>query len=224
MSANPVATPAATPEPAPAPAQGTPAPAAAPAAPAREPQVKTFFSQKGKTEPPAEAPPDFSKSPEMDKAYKSMQGDYTRKTQELADMRRSFESEQGALKAEREAMQRNHDALMEAIRGRGVQTPAAQTTDPVAQVQALRSEGRYEEADKLMLDYVQKVAQEQVAPIRRDAETAKLQSTFQATAMNVVAQNPVVAEYRDEVVKLFDAPTATMQKLRSIALSSPENV
>ena len=224
MSANPqVATPAATPEPAPAPAQGTPAPAAAPAA-QQEPQVKTFFSKKGKTEPSAEAPPDFSKSPELEKAYKSMQGDYTRKTQELAEMRRSFESEQAALKAEREAMQRNHDALMEAIRGRAPEGQPAQPNDPVSQVQALRAEGRYEEADKLMLDYVQKVAQEQVAPIRRDAETAKLQSTFQATAMNVVASNPVVAEYRDEVVRTFDAPTPTMQKLRAVALSSPENV
>src|ERR1700690_130096 len=148
MSANPVvATPAATPEPAPAPAQATPAPAAAPAAPPQEPQVKTFFSKKGKAEPSAEAPPDFSKSPDLEKAYKSMQGDYTRKTQELAEMRKSFEAEQLTLKAEREVMQRNHDALMEAIRGRAPEGQPAQPNDPVSQVQALRAEGRYEEAD-----------------------------------------------------------------------------
>ena len=223
MSALPeVVTPAATPDP--APTQGTPAPAAAPAAPAAEPQVKTFFSKKEKAETPASAP-DFSKlSPDLQNAYKSMQGDYTRKTQELAEMRKSFESQQESLKAERETMQRNQEAFLEAIRGRSQEAQPQGQTDPASQVQALRAEGRYDEADKLMLDIVKQAALEQVAPIKRDAETAKLTSTFQATAMNVVASNPVVAEYRDEVVKVFDAPTPQMQAIRRVALSSPENV
>lgn len=224
MSANPqVATPAATPEPAPAPAQGTPAPAAAPAAPASEPQVKTFFSKKA--EGTKAEQPDFSKlSPELQNAYKSMQGDYTRKTQELADMRREFEGQQATLKAEREAMQKSQEAILEAIRNRTPAEGAPQPTDIPSQIQALRDEGRYREADLLFADFVKQAALQEVAPLKQQAETDRLQSAFTKTAMNVVTTNPVVAEYRDEVVKVFDAPTPIMQKLRSVALASPENV
>lgn len=225
MSAVVEATPLATPAEAPVSTPGTPPPAATKEAPPPEPQVKTFFSKKAAAEKPQDALPDLSKlSPEMQNVYKSFQGDYTRKTQELAEMRKSFEGQQESLKAEREAMQRNHDALMEAIRGRGQEKAPDGQTDPVTQVQALRAEGRYDEADKLMLDYVKQAAMEQIAPMKREAETAKLQTTFQATAMNVVSQNPVVAEYKDEVVKIFDAPTPQMQAIRRVALSSPENV
>ena len=83
------ATPVATPVEAPVSTPGTPSQAATPAAPVAEPQVKTFFSKKeaAKQEPL----PDMSKlSPEMQNVYKSFQGDYTRKTQELAEMRKSL--------------------------------------------------------------------------------------------------------------------------------------
>jgi len=223
MSANPVANPGVTPEPAPAPAQGTPTPATPQEAPAEAP-VKTFFSKKAEKKEES-SPLDLSKlSPDMQNVYKSMQGDYTRKTQELAEMRKQFESEQATLKAEREAMNRNHDALMEAIRGRVPEGQQPNAADPMAQVQALRDEGRYKEADELFLNLARQAAESQIAPIKKEAETQKLQSTFQATAINVVASNPVVAEYKDEVVKIFDAPTPVMQKLRSVALASPENV
>lgn len=227
MSANPEATPLATSEQAPV-QPGTPAPAAMPEATQGEPQVKTFFSKKAKAEAPREPLPDISKlPPEMQNVWKSFQADYTKKREEDITARKEWEAqraqEQSALKTEREAMQRSQDAILEAIRGRAP-AEGVGPADPLSQVQALRAEGRYEEADKLMLDYVQKVAQEQVAPIRRDAEAAKLQSTFQATAMNVMASNPVVAEYKDYVVGVFDSATPVMQKLRSVALSSPENV
>lgn len=226
MSALHEANPGVTPEPAPAP-QGTPTPATPQEAPAEAP-VKTFFSKKAKAEPPAESLPDLSKlPPEMQNVYKSFQGDYTRKTQELAEMRKSWEGEResqmAAFKAERDAFQKSQEAILEAIRSRNPQEQP-QTNDPVAQAQALRSEGRYEEADKLMADYIRQSVLNEVAPIKRDAETAKLTSTFQATAMNVVAQNPVVAEYKDEVVQIFDAPTPQMQKIRSVVCSTPENV
>jgi hypothetical protein len=228
MSANPVANPGVTPEPAPAPAQGTPTPATPQEAPAEAP-VKTFFSKKAKAEESKESLPDISKlPPEMQNVYKSMQADATKKWQEIADQRKTWEAErateQATLKAEREAFQRSQEAILEAIRGRSNPQDAAAPTDIKAQIAALRAEGRYDEADQVMLDAVKQAAMQEVAPIKREAETQKLQSTFQATAINVVASNPVVAEYKDEVVKIFDAPTPVMQKLRSVALASPENV
>lgn len=226
MSAIHEANPGATPAPAPAP-QGTPSPVTPQEAPAEAP-VKTFFSKKAKAETPAPESPDFSKlAPELQNAYKSFQGDYTRKTQELAEMRKSWETEResqmAAFKAEREAFQRSQEAILEAIRSRNPQEQP-QTNDPVAQAQALRAEGRYDEADQIMADYIKQSVMNEVAPIKRDAEEAKLTSTFQATALNVVAQNPVVAEYKDEVVQIFDAPTPQMHKIRSVVCATPENV
>jgi hypothetical protein len=223
-----VATPAANPAPAPAaPAQGTPAPAAVTEAPQAEPQVKTFFSKKKEAEKPAEAPPDFSKSPDLEKAYKSMQGDYTRKTQELAEMRKSFEGEQATLKAEREAMQRNHDALMEALRGRTQQPTDGQPAnpqDPMSQVQALRNEGRYEEADKMFLDLARKVAEDQVAPIKQAAKVQELVATFTNVATQAREMNPVVKEHWNDVQAVWDSNTPQIQLLRNIVLSSPQNM
>jgi hypothetical protein len=227
MSALPEANPVATPEPAPAPAQDKPVQAATQEAPAEAP-VKTFFSKKAAKAETAPELPDVSKlSPELQNVYKSFQGDYTRKTQELAEMRKSWEAEResqmAAFKAEREGFQKSQEAILEAIRGRNPEAvPAA--NDPVSQIQALRAEGRYDEADKLMLDVVKQAALQEVAPIKAAAETQKLTATFQTTAINTVANNPVVAEYKDEVVKIFDAPTPQMQKIRAIALASPDNV
>lgn len=227
MSAVHEANPVATPESAPASVQGTPAPAPTQEAPAEAP-VKTFFSKKAAKAETQPELPDVSKlSPDLQNVYKSFQGDYTRKTQELSEMRKSWEAErateQAAFKAERDAFQKSQEAILEAIRGRNPQEQP-QGNDPVSQIQALRAEGRYDEADALMLKVVKDAALQEVAPIKQAAETQKLTATFQTTALNTVSTNPVVAEYRDEVVKIFDAPTPVMQKLRSVALASPENV
>lgn len=225
MSANPqVATPAATPEPAPAPVQGTPAPAAVPAAQPEEPQVKTFYSKKV-AEAPKEPPFDASKlPPDLQGVYKSMNGDYTRKTQELADMRRSIESEQGVLKAEREAMQRNHDTLMEALRGRTAEAQPSSPQDPMAQIQALRNEGRYEEADKLFLDLAKQTAEAQVAPLRQEAQTQKNFALFNNVSNTTKESFPVVKEHWDYVKQTWESNTPTMQAVRRLATASPEMI
>jgi hypothetical protein len=224
MSANPVANPGVTPEPAPAPAQGTPTPATPQEAPAEAP-FKTFYTPKKAEKKEESAPFDVSKlSPDMQNVYKSMQGDYTRKTQELAEMRKTFESEQATLKAEREAMQRNHDALMEAIRGRTPEATPPNPEDPMSQIQALRAEGRYDEADKLMMDVVKQAALAEVAPIKQAAEAKDKMSTFTSSAMNVIATNPLVAEYRDDVLKVLDAATPQMHAIRQVMLQSPETI
>lgn len=228
MSANPVATPAATPEPAPAPAQGTPAPAAAPAAPQSEPQVKTFFSKKA-AEAPKETPPDLSKlPPELQNAWKSMQGDATRKWQEISDARKAWEGERererAEIKAEREAMQRNHDLLMEAVRGRNAPDGSTGQPDPIAQVQALKDEGRYDEAMKLEIELVKQAALAEVAPLRQEAQTQKNFAMFNNVREATKEQFPVVKEHWDYVQQTWEANTPTMNAVRTLATASPEMI
>jgi hypothetical protein len=146
------------------------------------------------------------------------QQDYTRKTQEVAEQRRVQEAE---FAARREEFERFAKLLTER-QGTQVAPPDA-SQDPMARIQALRDEGNYAEADKLLLQTVSTLAQQQVEPIKKEAEVQRLQATFQNVTQEAMA-HPLVNHYAKEVAQVFDSNAPIVQEFRQFALSSPERM
>lgn len=206
----------------------TSAPSAAP-----EPKVPSFFSKKENKA--AEKPSDdlnfgvdVSKlRPELQPFYKEMQAGLTKKFQSMADERKAwesdFQSQKAALAAERDAMSRNHDALMAALT-RGTQPEAQAAPNPMEQVQALRAEGNYEAADALLVKIATDQAKAAIEPIERKAQTDSAIASFQKLAMDTVVKNPLVREYNEAVSAAWDSPDPGMRAIRQDILSDPSRM
>ena len=192
--------------------------ATAPEQGTEKPQETTpFFFQKPSREAKAEeVHVDPSKlPPELQPFYKSMQADYTRKTQEAAEMRRTLESERKSF----EDSQRMFREYLD----RTVAKPEQQVnqqTDVASQIRNLREEGRHDEADAILLQVAQSQAQAQLDPLRQQAEVANRQATFRDIVSDLKLSNPVVATYGKEIAQVFDSPE--MSKLRGAILGSSD--
>ncbi len=198
--------------------------------PEAKPEVKTeaerpvpqFFSKPKVEEKPQEPSLDWKalSEEERQKGYLRQQ-DYTRKTQEVAEQRRVQEAE---FAARREEFERFAKLLSERTAPVGQTTPeGGQPLDPMARVQALRDEGNYAEADKLLLQTVSELAQQQVEPIKKEAEVQRLQATFQNVTNEAMA-NPLVKQYAKQVAEVFDSNAPVVQEFRAFALASPERM
>ena len=198
-------------------------------APEAKPEVKTETAEPVRQpySPPVEAPKKEA-APSLDWSTLSederkngylRQQDYTKKTQEVAEQRRVQEAE---FTARREEFERFAKVLTEQ-RGGTVPPATDASTDPMAKIQALRDEGNYAEADKLLLQTVSTLAQQQVEPIKKEAEVQRLQATFQNVTQEAMA-NPLVHHYAKEVAQVFDSNAPVVQEFRQFALSSPERM
>jgi len=153
-------------------------------------------------------------SPELQELYKSMQGDYTRKTQELAEERKS-------LLAEREKFLEKALAALQPKEA----TPAAPApTNPLEQIRQLREEGRHDEADQLLFEASEKAALERVSGLERNAKIAEMKATFRDTLTETTMNNKIVAAYKEDVAKVFDQQTPVMEEFRKEILKTPERI
>src|ERR1035441_1196549 len=190
-------------------------------APEAKPEVKTETAEPVRQPyaPPVEAPKKEA-APSLDWSTLSederkngylRQQDYTKKTQEVAEQRRVQEAE---FTARREEFERFAKVLTEQ-RGGTVPPATDASTDPMTKIQALRDEGNYAEADKLLLQTVSTLAQQQVEPIKKEAEVQRLQATFQNVTQEAMA-NPLVHHYAKEVAQVFDsnAPVVRSEERR----------
>jgi hypothetical protein len=198
-------------------------------APEAKPEVKTETAEPVRQPyaPPVEAPKKEA-APSLDWSTLSederkngylRQQDYTKKTQEVAEQRRVQEAE---FTARREEFERFAKVLTEQ-RGGTVPLATDASTDPMTKIQALRDEGNYAEADRLLLQTVSTLAQQQVEPIKKEAEVQRLQATFQNVTQEAMA-NPLVHHYAKEVAQVFDSNAPVVQEFRQFALSSPERM
>jgi hypothetical protein len=195
--------------------------------PEATPEVKTEaeapvpqFFQKPKAEEKAAPSLDWNALPEDERKNGYLrQQDYTKKTQELAEQRRIHEAE---FTARREEFERFAKMIAERQAPSQTADPNA-PQDPMAKIQALRDEGNYAEADRELLKYAAEAAQAQVEPIKKEAETQRLQATFQNVTNESMA-HPLVKHYAKEVAQVFDSQTPIMQEFRAFALSSPERM
>lgn len=218
---NPPANPAPAPEATPAPAK--PAPGAPPEPTQDAPvEMPRFFSRK-REDGGKPAPFDPAKlTPELQEQYKLMQGDYTRKTQEAAALRKEAEEMRVKLDAERQTLM---ETLRDAVKLRqGPETPPNPEADVLAQIQTLRDEGRHAEADALLRQAIAQEAQAAIAPLKKEADLNLMKTAFRDTSSDVILNNPVVARYKDDVVKVFDGDSAVMQTLRPYILQSEQSI
>src|ERR1017187_932184 len=200
-------------------------------APEAKPEVKTETAEPVRQpySPPVEAPKKEA-APSLDWSTLSederkngylRQQDYTKKTQEVAEQRRVQEAE---FTARREEFERFAKLLTDRTAPGGQTTPeGGQPTDPLAKVQALRDAGEYAAADRLLGETVVALAQQQVEPIKKEAEVQRLQATFQNVTQEGMA-NPLVHHYAKEVAQVFDSNAPVVQEFRQFALSSPERM
>jgi hypothetical protein len=197
-------------------AQTTPAPEAKPEVKTEAaPETPNFFKAKAEEKPPTLDWVGLSED-EKKNGYLRQQ-DYTKKTQELAVQR-------AEIQARREEFEKYAKLLTERSTATGGQTtPESGPTDPMDQVQALRDAGEWAKADQLLLDTVKGLAEQSVEPIKKEAEVARLQATFQNVTTEAMAQ-PIVKHYAKEVAAVFDSNAPVVQAFRQVALSSPENM
>jgi predicted RecB family nuclease len=94
----------------------------------------------------------------------------------------------------------------------------------MAQIQALRDEGRYQEADQLFVKHVEQLADERIKPIEARANADRQVAAFQKLAVDTLTTNPKVREYHQQVIQRWDAPTPEMQAIRADILSTPERM
>lgn len=184
-------------------------------------EVPQFFAKKKEAETPAFDPSKLP--PELQAMYKSMQADYTKKTTEAAELRRQSEERNAKLDEERRVMLESQKALIEALKGR-TPAPEAGANDPMAQIQALRDEGRHAEADQLLINVTRQLQEAQMEPIKKEAELNLLKTTFRDTTSEVMTANPVVQRYKDDVVKVFDGNSPVMQTLRPYLLRDAQSI
>lgn len=183
----------------------------------KAPEATPFFFQKPSKEAKGEeVHVDPSKLPsELQPFYKSMQADYTRKTQEAAEMRRTLEAERKSFEDSQRMFREYLDRTVAKP-----QEPVNQQTDVASQIRNLREEGRHDEADAILLQVAQSQAQAQLDPLRQQAEVANRQATFRDIVSDLKFSNPVVATYGKEIAQVFDSPD--MAKLRGAILGSSE--
>jgi hypothetical protein len=181
-----------------------------------------LFYTKKKEAPPAFDPTKLS--PELQEVYKSMQADFTKKWTEASDLRKQSEEMRAKLDEERRVMLDNQRALLDALKAGRPEVPPAGTEDPMAQIQALREEGQHAEADQLLASYLNRLAEERVAPIKKEAELNVLKTTFRDTASEVTTSNPVVARYKAEVSQIFDGDNPLMNTIRPYLFQSNESI
>ena len=183
-----------------------------------KPQETTpfFFQKPSKEAKGEEVHVDPTKlPPELQPFYKSMQADYTRKTQEAAEMRRTLEAERKAFEDSQRMFREYLDRTVAKPN-----EPVNQQTDVASQIRSLREEGRHDEADAILLQVAQSQAQAQLDPLRQQAEVANRQATFRDIVSDLKFSNPVVATYGKEIAQVFDSPD--MSKLRTAILSSSD--
>lgn len=204
-------------------ATGQAGPAATPEPKETQVDVPQFFARKAKeAAPPAFDPAKLS--PELQEAYKSMQADFTQKWQSASDLRKQTEEMRSKLDDERRVMMDNQKALLDALKaGRPEQAPAG-TDDPMTTIQTLRDEGRHAEADQLLARYLDNLAEQKVAPMKKEAELNLLKTTFRDTASEITMNNPVVNRYREDVTKVFDGDSPLMQTIRPYLFQSPQSI
>jgi hypothetical protein len=146
-----------------------------------------------------------------------MQADYTRKTQEVAELRKSIEGERRAVLDEREKFLSRWEEAQRERAPRPVEEPAS---NPLERIRQLREEGRHEEADALLMA----AAEETVAPIKAKAEVQERQATFRNIIAETRNADPIVANYFKDVAAIWDAPDPAVTIVRNALLSSPENM
>lgn len=182
----------------------------------KAPETPFFFQKHSKEAKGEEVHVDPSKlPPELQPFYKSMQADYTRKTQEAAEMRRALESERKSFEDSQRMFREYLDRTVAKP-----QEQVNQQTDVASQIRNLREEGRHDEADAILLQVAQSQAQAQLDPLRQQAEVANRQATFRDIVSDLKLSNPVVSTYGKEIAQVFDSPE--MGKLRGAILSSSE--
>jgi hypothetical protein len=183
-----------------------------------EESPRLFFSKPDAPAP--ETPPedvDASKLPPelkslWDKHYKSMQADYTRKTQAVADQRRE-------ILEERERFLSRWEASVADRRPRA-ETPEQPASTLTDQIRVLREEGRHDEADALLMQAAEKM----VEPVKAEAEVARRQATFQNIVAEVRNTDPIVQTYFKDVAAIWDAPNPAVQVIREAVLKSPDTM
>lgn len=186
--------------------------------PAKADGPPTFFTKKG--EPPAFDPAKLP--PELQPVYKSMQADATRKWEEAAQMRREVEERQAKFDEERRLMMEGQKTLIEALQKSRPEEANGATPTIKEQIQQLRDEGRFAEADELVLQYVDKVAEEKAAPFVAESQKNLIKTTFRDTLSEVRMNNPVAAHYWDQVSQIFDGNAPEIVAMRQAVLSSPQ--
>ena len=200
--------------PAPAAPAATPAPDTGATAPSKEETPRFFFrkaeaekAEEPDTMDPAKLPPD------LQKIYKSMQADYTRKTQAVAEDRRKLMAEIEQKDAQYRSNQEKLISLFERQK-QGTTDERPTSAQTLEQIKQLRAEGNYDEADTLYSVYVDQLTEERLKPIQEQAAVTDLKTTFNAAATTALSE-PLVKQYAQEVVAEFDNPNdPTMNFIR----------
>jgi hypothetical protein len=153
-------------------------------------------------------------SPELQDSYKSMQADYTRKTQELSEQRKSLLDER----------EKFLEKAMLALQPKEPKTEATPATNPLEQIKQLRDEGRHDEADQLLFEASERAALERVSGLEKAAKLSEMKATFRDVLTDTTMNNKVVGFYKDDVAKIFDQQTPVMEEIRRELLKSPERM
>lgn len=196
--------------------QGSAPASEAPAAPAT-PEVTESPRLLTKEAPPAEAKVDLSsidwskQPPELQALRKELLGDYTRKTQEIAEMRKA-------------SIEEREKFLAQALDRLAPKKEEPAVADPRETIKMLREEGRHEEADAMVLELSEKIASEKVAGLEKQAQINNLKTTFRDTVSDVNLNDKVVGAYKDQVAQVWDSDHPVMKEIRSLAISSPERI
>ena len=199
------------------PAQGT-SPTTPSSGTEQAPETPFFFqkSEKAKVEEahgidPSKLPP------ELQPLYKSMQADYTRKTQEVAELRKSFEAQRQAQDQSQQMFKEYLDRTLSARQeAPNPQANVAQT------IRDLQEQGRYDEANALLVQQVQSEMKAQIDPLKQQAEIANRTATFRDIVSDLKESNPVVKTYGQEIAQVFESPG--MEKFRVAILSNAQTM
>lgn len=185
-----------------------------------EPAPTLFFHKKEAKEAVDLETLDPTKLPaEVQPFYKSMQADYTRKTQAVADMRRQIEAEQKAVGETRKLLE---DFLGKVAQGKTETPPPVAQPDIMEEIKALRENGDHDAADRKLMEFWEAQQKAATEPLKRDAEIKNLQATFRETASATMMNDPIVKQYPEYVVQSFDADSPMMNRVRQDILSTPE--
>lgn len=208
--------------PAPEPAKETPELAAAPAPePAKAEAAPTLFFRKKEDKPAVDLSTlDPTKLPaEAQPFYKSMQADYTRKTQALADERRKLEAEMAAIGETRKMFE---GFLSKVAEGR-TDLAAAPAPDPMEEIKLLREQGEHEAADRRLMEVVAEQQRLALEPQRREIEIEKARTAFRETTLAVQQNDKLVQAYFPQVVAEFDrTDVPELTAVKNDILSSPD--
>ena len=208
--------------PAPAPAGGTPAPAAAPA-PASAPTETApplFFHKKEAKEAVDLSTLDPTKlPPETQPFYKSMQADYTRKTQALADDRKKLEGEMSAIGETRKMLE---SFLSKVAQGRTEAPAPAAAPNLMEEIKALRENGDHALADQKLMEFWEAQQKVALAPVQREAEVERAKATFREVTLGTAQNDKMVQAYHQDVVANFDrTDDPNLTAIKNDILSSP---